>query len=122
MLTDATAGTPDGVPAAPEIHQILDGGAYDLGDTDFPGAHFHTAAELEAEVRESGLALERVEAVEGPAGLALELVERAGGGWPGTAEDGQQEELLTAALTVARAVGTTFAREMSSHLMAVARA
>lgn len=76
----------------------------------FPAGHFHAAEELDEEVRSSGLEVEAVLGVEGPAGSLLESLEGAG------------EELVQAALTVARAAASVpGVRDMSAHLIAVAR-
>lgn len=76
----------------------------------FPAGHFHTAEELEDEVRSAGLEVEVVVGVEGPAGGMLESLESAG------------EDLIDAALTIARAAEAIPAiRDMSAHLLAVAR-
>jgi len=76
----------------------------------FPAGHFHTGEELEDEVRSSGLEVEAVVGVEGPAGGLLESLESAG------------EELIQSALTVARAAESIPGiRDMSAHLVAIAR-
>lgn len=116
VISDFSAGRPDGEPADPDIHSILDNGGYELGENEFPAAHFHTVPEFEAEIAEAGLALDHVEAVEGPAGAALELAGRA------VAEEEGAEAVLEAALTLVRFVGArTLSREISNHVMAIAR-
>lgn len=76
----------------------------------FPAGHLHTAEELDEEVRSAGLEVEAVLGVEGPAGSLLESLEGAG------------EELVQAALTVACAAASVpGVRDMSAHLIAVAR-
>ncbi|MFC7790368.1 class I SAM-dependent methyltransferase [Microbacterium sp. MAHUQ-60] len=76
----------------------------------FPAGHFHTAEELEAEVAAAGLTVVDVVGVEGPAGGLLESMESAG------------EELVEATLLIARAAASLRGiRDMSAHLIAVAR-
>jgi SAM-dependent methyltransferase len=76
----------------------------------FPGAHFHTGEELEAELVEAGLDDVRVVGIEGPASLALEELPRA------------PDEVYAAALTLARAVGhLPGIRDLSNHLLGTGR-
>ena len=76
----------------------------------FPGGHFHTGAELAAELSESGLLQVEVVGVEGPAGLALEHLTEI------------DPELYSAALTMARAVaGQRGVQDLSNHLLAAGR-
>ncbi|MER7608751.1 class I SAM-dependent methyltransferase [Nocardioides sp. NPDC127503] len=76
----------------------------------FPGGHFHTGAELAAELSESGLLQVEVVGVEGPAGLALEQLTEI------------DPEVYSAALTVARAVaGQRGVHDLSNHLLAAGR-
>ncbi|MEU0315504.1 class I SAM-dependent methyltransferase [Nocardioides sp. NPDC006273] len=76
----------------------------------FPGGHFHTGAELAAELNESGLLQVEVVGVEGPAGLAFEQLTEI------------DPELYSAALTVARAVaGQRGVQDLSNHLLAAGR-
>lgn len=76
----------------------------------FPGAHFHTAEELEVELNEVGLTDISVCAIEGPDGLALEQL-----GEP-------DEDLHQAALMMARRVGhLPGIRDMTNHMMGIAR-
>jgi hypothetical protein len=76
----------------------------------FPGGHFHTAEELEAEFLDLGLRDVELCAVEGIAGLALEQIR------------GDDPELLGAALTLARRTGhLPGIRDITKHLMAVGR-
>lgn len=76
----------------------------------FPAGHFHTAEELQAEVEAAGLEALDVVGVEGPAGALLEVLDDAG------------EQVSDAALTIARAASAVPGiRDMSAHLIAVAR-
>lgn len=76
----------------------------------FPAGHFHMAEELEAEVTTAGLTVVDIVGVEGPAGGLLESLESAG------------EELIEAALLIARAAAAhPGIRDMSAHLIAIAR-
>jgi SAM-dependent methyltransferase len=76
----------------------------------FPGAHFHTGEELEAELVAAGLEDVRVVGIEGPAGLALEVL------------DEPANEVYDAALTLARAVGDVPGiRDLSNHLLGIGR-
>jgi SAM-dependent methyltransferase len=74
----------------------------------FPGAHFHTAAELEQELVAAGLLDVRVCAVEGPDGLAFERLGEV------------DEELHQAALGVVRATGhLPGVADLSNHMMGI---
>lgn len=76
----------------------------------FPGGHFHTSAELYAELSEAGLLQVEVVGVEGPAGLALEQLTEV------------DPELYSAAMTVERAVGgQPGVQNLSNHLLAAGR-
>jgi SAM-dependent methyltransferase len=76
----------------------------------FPGAHFHTAEELEEELCQVGLIDISVCAIEGPDGLALEQLGEA------------DEDLHQAALKVVRKVGhLPGIRDMTNHMMGIAR-
>lgn len=76
----------------------------------FPAGHFHTAEELHDEVEAAGFDVLEVVGVEGPAGLFLETIDEA------------DEELLNAAMVIARAASSTPGiRDQSAHLIAVAR-
>ncbi len=76
----------------------------------FPGAHFHTAEELEGELRRAGLVNVSVCAVEGPDGFALEQVREV------------DEDLHEAALRIVRAVGhLPGVRDMTNHMMGMAQ-
>lgn len=76
----------------------------------FPGAHFHTAAELEGELAECGLAEIHVYAVEGPDGLAFEQLDEV------------DEDLHQAALRMVRATGhLPGIRELTNHMMGIAQ-
>ena len=96
-------------PTAADLGALLGHGA-PTGWGRFPGAHFHTAAELEDELAAAGLVEVEVCALEGPDGLALERVA------------GVDEEVHQAALRVVRAVGhLPGVRDLSNHLLATAR-
>lgn len=76
----------------------------------FPGGHFHTSAELSAELRDAGLLEVEVVGAEGPAGLALEQMTEV------------DEELHRSALIMARAVGgRKGVQDLSNHLLGVGR-
>jgi SAM-dependent methyltransferase len=96
-------------PYPDEWTALLEHGRPDMAGR-FPGAHFHTGEELEAELSEAGLDDVRVVGVEGPAGLALEqLTDPA-------------PEVYDAALTLARAVGhLPGIRDLSNHLVGTGR-
>ncbi|GAB3765687.1 SAM-dependent methyltransferase [Nocardioides ginsengisegetis] len=101
------AGVPRPYPAD-WIALLEHGDAPDWGR--FPGAHFHTAEELEDEMREAGLGDVGVCAIEGPDGLAFEQLAEA------------DEALHEAALRMVRAVGhLPGVRDMSNHMMGIAR-
>lgn len=75
----------------------------------FPSGHYHTAEELHEEVTKAGFDVYDVVGVEGPAGPLLEMVNDTG------------EELLDAALTIARAASSVPGiRDQSAHLIAIA--
>lgn len=80
-------------------------------DQRFPAGHYHSAEELHAEIEAvAGLEVLEVHGVEGPAGLFLEVAEEV------------SEQVITAALTLARAASSTpGVRDLSNHLLAVAR-
>ena len=76
----------------------------------FPGAHFHTGEELAQELQDAGLVDVHVCAVEGPDGLALELLPEV------------EEEVHQAALRMVRAVGhLPGVRDLSNHVMGSGR-
>jgi SAM-dependent methyltransferase len=78
--------------------------------TRFPAGHYHTAEEIEHEVTAAGLVDVSVIGIEGPAGLALEVVTES------------DDEVYQAALTIARRVQSVPGiRDMSNHMLAVAR-
>jgi SAM-dependent methyltransferase len=76
----------------------------------FPGAHFHTAEELEQELTHAGLVNVSVCAVEGPDGLAFEQVPEV------------DEEVHQAALRIVRTLGhLPGVRDMTNHMMGIAQ-
>ncbi|WP_150460249.1 class I SAM-dependent methyltransferase [Nesterenkonia ebinurensis] len=76
----------------------------------FPAGHYHTAEELYEEISQAGFEVHDVHGVEGPAGPLLEMA------------NDTDDELLEAALTIARAASTVPGiRDQSSHLIALAR-
>lgn len=101
--------------------QVLRTGEWASTGGGFPGGHFHTARELEAEVEEAGFEVTSLHGVEGPNVGALELV----------ADDPELLDLavrlverLEAALLETRSPATRYAglaAEASPHLLAVAR-
>lgn len=95
-------------PQADWVSLLEQGSAPDGGR--FPGGHFHTAAELEDELRIAGLAEVEVCAIEGPDGLALEQLPEA------------DEELHQAALRTVRALGhLPGVADLSNHMMGMGR-
>jgi SAM-dependent methyltransferase len=96
-------------PYPKELIDLLEHGTPTPGGR-FPGGHFHTAEELETELLDVGLRDVELCAIEGVAGLALEQIR------------GDDPELLSAALTLARKTGhLPGIRDMTSHLMAIGR-
>jgi hypothetical protein len=76
----------------------------------FPGAHFHTAEELAAELEQVGLVNVTVCAIEGPAGLAFERLPDV------------DERAHHAALRIVRTVGhLPGVRDMTNHMMGTAQ-
>ena len=109
VYTDSMTTLPDGANVPDEIHRILDTGE-SHPQAHFPGAHFHTSAELAAEMQEADLEVIELAAIEGPGGLPLEFVAQA------------DDETIEAALTLVRAIGHLQGpREMSPHLMGISR-
>jgi ubiquinone/menaquinone biosynthesis C-methylase UbiE len=99
---------PSPLPAS--LIELLEKGTFRFDHIPFPGAHFHTAEELITELATAGLSDVECEGVEGPAGPALEV--------RGTRDD----DLLEAALTIARRVGAIpGVRDLSNHLLAWGR-
>lgn len=96
-------------PCPPDWIALLEQGeAPDWGR--FPGAHFHTAAELAEELRQAGLVDVGVCAIEGPDGLALEQLSEV------------DEDLHRAALRLVRAVGhLPGVADLSNHMMGIAQ-
>jgi SAM-dependent methyltransferase len=96
-------------PYPPDWVSLLEhGDAPDRGR--FPGAHFHTAEELEQELQNAGLINVSVCAVEGPDGFAFEQVREV------------EEAVHEAALRVVRTVGhLPGVRDMSNHMMGMAQ-
>ena len=79
-------------------------------DRSFPAGHFHTAEEFQSEVEPVGLTVDTVVGVEGPAGAMLETLTEA------------EDSLVQAVLEIARAASAVPGiRDMSAHLLAVAR-
>jgi SAM-dependent methyltransferase len=96
-------------PYPAEWIALLEHGRPDRGGR-FPGGHFHTGAELEVELAAAGLEEVAVVGIEGPAGLALEVL-----GDPAP-------EVYDAALILARSTGSLPGiRDLSSHLLGVGR-
>lgn len=94
-------------PLTPELMALLEQGAFRFDHIPFPGAHFHTAEELIAELEEAGLTGIECEGLEGPAGLALEA--------RGTEDD----DLLEPAVAIARRFGRMPGlRDLSNHMLA----
>ncbi|MFF7339403.1 class I SAM-dependent methyltransferase [Streptomyces sp. NPDC008163] len=97
------------------IAKILDTGSHD-GKKGFTEAHFHTGAELDAEMRGAGLTETRVYGVEGPTWALLKATERH------TGESLAGSRLFASALAAARmAEPYPDLLAASSHLLAVGR-
>lgn len=95
----------------PELTRLLETGepaeALDRDEGGFPGAHFHTAAELADELTTAGFRDARVVGVEGPGSLALEFLR-------------PDDDVVAAALVLARAADSdTEAVDLSGHLLGV---
>jgi SAM-dependent methyltransferase len=100
-------GIPDPYPA--DWVSLLEHGTAPRGGR-LPGAHFHTAEELEEELSRVGLSEISVCAIEGPDGLAFEQLGEA------------DEDLHEAALMTVRKVGhLPGIRDMTNHMMGIAR-
>ena len=96
----------------PELTRLLETGepaeVLDRDEGGFPGAHFHTAAELTDELTSAGFHEVRVWGVEGPGSLALEFAR-------------PDDDVVAAALVLARATdGDSEAVDLSGHLLGVA--
>lgn len=97
-------------PRPEALTGLLERGEPDFEFGRFPGAHFHTGDELAAELADSALTEIEVCGIEGPDGLAMELMPVA------------DDELHRAAMTTARAFADRpDTRELSCHLMGIAR-
>ncbi|MFE5775449.1 class I SAM-dependent methyltransferase [Brachybacterium sp. NPDC056505] len=89
---------------------ILADGWADIPEAPFPFGHFHTSAELAAELRDAGFAGVTVHGVEGPIGVAAELL-------------GTEDRALEALMGLAcRSSEHPLLRDISPHLLAVGRA
>lgn len=100
-------GVPHPYPAA-WVSLLEHGDPADWGQ--FPGAHFHTAEELEEELTNVGLTGVNVCAIEGPDGLGLEQLSQV------------DDDVHEAALRIVRTTGhLPGVREMSNHMMGMAR-
>jgi SAM-dependent methyltransferase len=108
-LADISLGQDATQPYPDSWIQLLKHGSPTPGGR-FPAGHFHNAEELEHELRDAGLTDVELQAIEGSAGLALEQIPEV------------DDELLQAALTVARRTGhLPGVRDLSNHLMAIGR-
>ncbi|MCX4847279.1 class I SAM-dependent methyltransferase [Streptomyces sp. NBC_00893] len=97
------------------IGRILATGSHD-GRKGFTEAHFHTGPELEAEMREAGLADTRVYGVEGPSWALLKATEQH------TGESLVESRMFASALAAARmAEAYPDLLAAGSHLLAVGR-
>lgn len=103
----AWLGRPVDAPLTPELRALLESGAFRFDHIPFPGAHFHTAEELIAELDEAGLKAIECEGLEGPAGLALEA--------HGIDDDDLSDSALAIARRFARVPGL---RDLSNHILA----
>jgi SAM-dependent methyltransferase len=89
---------------------LLEHGSFPLQAEGFPGVHFHTSEELEEELTDAGLTDVEVLGIEGPTGLAFEMLVEA------------DDRLHDAAMTIARATAAVpGVRDTSSHVMGIAR-
>ncbi|GAA2106341.1 class I SAM-dependent methyltransferase [Streptomyces synnematoformans] len=99
------------------VRDILATGRHDPGRKGFTAAYFHTAAELEGELRDTGLGDVTVYGVEGPGWGQVKAVEQHGGGLMAA-----DHPVFEAALRAARlAEGHPELLAAASHLLAVAR-
>ncbi len=97
-------------PYPAELVSLLEHGT-PAGTGRFPGAHFHTAEELEDELhRTGGLTHVSVCGIEGPAGLGLEQLSHV--------DDDVHVAAMTLARTVAHLPGI---RDLSNHIMGIAQ-
>lgn len=100
------------VPSHPypaEWVDLLENGSASI-DVRFPGAHYHTAEELEQELKDAGFVDVRVCAIEGPGGMLLEEIDEA------------DEDVFSAALSLARRTGEIPGlRDISNHIMGIGR-
>jgi ubiquinone/menaquinone biosynthesis C-methylase UbiE len=100
------------VPADPLARLIADGGVapeFESPEGWFPSAHYHSAAELQAELEVAGFRETRVTGIEGPGSFALEDLALS-------------DSVVEAALVLARAAdGDAGLADLSSHLIAIAR-
>lgn len=71
--SDAMTTLDDGASAPGWLHALVDSGASPTTGH-FPAAHFHTSAELAAEMADAGLEVIELLALEGPGGLPLEFL------------------------------------------------
>jgi len=106
---DLTLGKEVAHPYPADLVSLLEHGTATHGAR-FPGAHFHTAEELEEELSQVGFTDISVCAIEGPDGLALEQLSET------------DEDLHEAALMMVRRVGhLPGIRDMTNHMMGIAR-
>lgn len=108
-LLDTVIGTdPDDLQVEALISMLRTGAGLD-DEGGFPAGHFHTAAELRAELVEAGFQDVTVTGLEGPGSIALELVRPA-------------DEVVAAGLVLAeQAQGHPLSADLSGHLLAVGR-
>lgn len=105
----------DGAPLQQGIAKILATGSHD-GRKGFTEAHFHTGAELEAEMNEAGFTDTQVYGVEGPAWALLKANEQH------TGESLTESRMFASALAAAHmAEPYPDLLAASSHLLAVGR-
>lgn len=90
--------------------EILADGWTDIPEVPFPFGHFHTSAELAADLRDAGFADVTVHGVEGPIGVAAELL-------------GVEDRSIETLMDLARRSGEhPVLRDLSPHLLAIGRA
>ncbi|HEY0187374.1 MAG TPA: class I SAM-dependent methyltransferase [Cellulomonas sp.] len=108
-LLDAVIGVDPADLPVEALVAVLRPGAGLEAERGFPAGHFHTAAELRAELEQAGFQDVTVTGLEGPGSLALELVRPT-------------DDVVAAGLVLAeRAQDHPLSADLSGHLLAVGR-
>jgi SAM-dependent methyltransferase len=106
--TSRTATPRSGYPE--KWRRLIEEGAGELGQTGFPGGHFHLADDLEQEAWDAGLVDVRVVGIEGPGAQAIEI------------DRSHDPALIAAARVLAQAYESQPGlRDLSPHLLAMGR-